>query len=71
MLYACYSSNNHHIKNAWAGNFHLKIKKGLLCLKKKGAKNPIIGEEVFFSRSFKSLIMIFLMKNNHLLKPKS
>ena len=37
MLYAyLFLKNNHHIKNAWAGNFSFKNQKeGLLCLKKK------------------------------------
>ena len=62
MLYAyLFLKNNHHIKNAWAGNFSFKNQKeGLLCLKKKGARKPMtIGEEelLFFEKQLKGLII--------------
>ena len=43
MMYAyLYLKNNSDIKNAWAGNFSFKNQKeGLLCLKAKGARNPL------------------------------
>lgn len=43
MMYAyLYLKNNSDIRNAWAGNFSFKNQKeGLLCLKAKGARNPL------------------------------